>query len=135
MSGEPRRYGPRLRTAEKTTIVELTGDVDILARPRLTAALDGLTDAPCPDLLLDLTRVTFLDCSGLSVLNRARLRAKDGAGRLRLVVTDPSIRRTLRITGLARLFDTYDDIDSALASGNGGHVDRQRIERLRVHAP
>lgn len=102
------------------TVVQLAGDMDILVKPGLMAALDGLTDTVRPDLLLDLTRVTFMDCSGLAVLNRARVRTENRSGRLGLVVSDPVIRRTLRITGLAGLFDMYEDVDSALGGRTGG---------------
>lgn len=120
-SGE--RFTPGSRSDVTTpTVVQLAGDMDILVKPGLTAALDGLTDTVRPDLLLDLTRVTFMDCSGLAVLNRARVRTESRSGRLGLVVSDPVIRRTLRITGLAGLFDMYEDVDSALGGRTGGPV-------------
>lgn len=70
--------------------MELSGDLDFQARPRLVAALDQLTGTARPDLLIDLRAVSFLDCSGLAILNRARLRTRQHGGLLRMVVTEPA---------------------------------------------
>ncbi|WP_443054925.1 STAS domain-containing protein [Streptomyces sp. NBC_00258] len=60
-----------------------------------------------PEPGLDLRSVTFIDCSGLAALCRARNRVKIRGGRLRLVTSSPSVLRLLRLTGLAHAFEMY----------------------------
>ncbi|SMQ14183.1 anti-anti-sigma factor [Streptomyces sp. Ag82_O1-12] len=55
---------PQVGTAH---VVTLRGELDRLAVPALRARLDMLTAGPCPDLVLDLRPVSFIDCSGLGV--------------------------------------------------------------------
>ncbi|GLW50372.1 hypothetical protein Stsp02_60330 [Streptomyces sp. NBRC 14336] len=101
----------------QATVVALRGELDLLAAPALTAGLDALTARPVPDLVLDLTDVTFIDCTGLGVLCRARTRALGRHGRLRLVSDSPRLLRLLRATGLFGVFELYPRLSDALAPG------------------
>ncbi|MFH8570185.1 STAS domain-containing protein [Streptomyces sp. NPDC017993] len=85
------------------TVLELRGELDIFAAGKLSERLDGLTGHHRPDLVLDLRAVTFIDCAGLSLLCRARHRARERGGRLRLagVADSESVLRLLRLTGLS----------------------------------
>ena len=65
------------------------------------------TDHACPDLVVDLRDVSFIDCSGLRVLCRARRRVEARHGRLRLLSDDPSFLRILRRTGLGGAFEVH----------------------------
>ncbi|WP_308050808.1 STAS domain-containing protein [Streptomyces purpurogeneiscleroticus] len=98
------------------TVMELSGELDILARINLADRIDVLTSTGRPDLVVDLRRVTFMDCGGLSLLCRARLRILSREGRLRLVADDgsPSVVRLLRLTGLLDAFEIHADLRSAL---------------------
>nr|WP_189591896.1 STAS domain-containing protein [Streptomyces massasporeus] len=86
-------------------VVTLRGELDLLAAPALRARLDMLTAGPCPDLVLDLRPVSFIDCTGLGVLCRVRNRVSARQGRLRLVTDSTSLRRVLRHTGMAGVFE------------------------------
>ncbi|MEV0039352.1 STAS domain-containing protein [Streptomyces sp. NPDC050804] len=107
------RDRPRTRVVGRTVVVELRGEIDMLTAPGISDLLDSLTAAPEPDLVVDLQQVEFIDCSGLSVLCRARRRIQEHGGRLALVITDPSISRTLRCAGLLGAFDVVDSDPTA----------------------
>ena len=55
---------------------------------------------------VDINQTTFLDSTMLHVLLGARNELEDG-GQLRLVTSDPSIKRVFEIAGLDRFFDFY----------------------------
>ncbi|MFJ8601005.1 STAS domain-containing protein [Streptomyces shenzhenensis] len=95
------------RVVDGATVVTLHGEIDLLVAALLAARLDALTDRPCPDLVLDLRMVEFIDCAGLGVLCRTRNRVHDRAGRLRLVTDSPAFRRLLRATGLTDVFEVH----------------------------
>ncbi|MEU2912723.1 STAS domain-containing protein [Streptomyces massasporeus] len=86
-------------------VVTLRGELDLLAAPALRARLDMLTTGHRPDLVLDLRPVSFIDCTGLGVLCRVRNRVSARQGRLRLVTDSTSLRRVLRHTGMAGVFE------------------------------
>ena len=66
------------------------------------------------ELIIDLTRLEFLDSTGLGALIGAHKRAKEGGGRVSLVVQEGQILRLLRITGLLGVFPVYSTLDDAL---------------------
>ncbi|MEV7977824.1 STAS domain-containing protein [Streptomyces sp. NPDC086519] len=103
------------RTGHGTVVVTLYGELDLLAVPVLSAVLDSLTAAVAPDLVLDLSPVSFVDCSGLGLLCRARNRVRSRIGRLRLVTPDDGFPRLLRCTGLGEAFELYPALAEALA--------------------
>lgn len=102
------------RVVGGTTVVEIHGELDICTASPLSARLDSLTGSPHPDLLMDLRSVTFIDCSGLRLLCRARNRARAHGGRLRLVTDSPRFRNMLRATLLTNAFEIHRDIPTAL---------------------
>ncbi|MEV7323289.1 STAS domain-containing protein [Streptomyces sp. NPDC093970] len=108
------RYHTAL-TDDGTTVVTLHGELDLLAVPVLSAALDALTAGAEPDLVLDLSPISFIDCSGLGILCRARNRVRSRIGRLRLVPPVGDFPRLLRGTGLGSAFELYPGVPEALA--------------------
>ncbi|MFE7276088.1 STAS domain-containing protein [Streptomyces sp. NPDC057623] len=115
MSENHTRSTPPLsvRDVAGTTVVELRGEIDLLAAPALAARLDALTAGTSPDLVLDLRAVSFIDCSGLGVLCRARNRVLARQGRLRLVAHNARFRRVLRLAGLASVFEIHPGLPSS----------------------
>ncbi|MGW3111699.1 STAS domain-containing protein [Streptomyces sp. NPDC001091] len=87
------------------TVVALRGDIDLLSAPAVIATLDALTSDAHPDLVLDLRPVSFIDCTGLGILCRARNRAEARRGRLRLRSESEAFLRLLRATGLRDSFE------------------------------
>ncbi|KUO06251.1 STAS domain-containing protein [Streptomyces caeruleatus] len=116
MYENPTRYSPSLpaRVVAGTTVVELHGDIDLLTAPFLAERLDALTAGECPDLVVDLRAVSFIDCTGLGVLCRARNRVLDRHGRIRLVTQNACFLRLLRITGLAGVFEITPDLPASM---------------------
>lgn len=97
----PRRE-PSLRVP---IVVTLVGELDYPSAARANRELDPVTAGDRPHMVLDLTRVDFLDCGGIGVLCRARRRTRAHGGRLSLVITDPRFLRILDAVGLTGSFD------------------------------
>jgi anti-sigma B factor antagonist len=80
--------------------VEITGEVDIGSAPGLRSYLNECLSEGYTEITLDLTRMTFIDSSGLGVLVGVinRLRREDG----RLIISNPPpiAVQVLRISGL-----------------------------------
>lgn len=78
--------------------IELTGDLDVAAAAGVRARLEALSDAGCRHLLVDLSRLTFIDCSGLSVLLERCAAARREGWRLSIVQGPPAVRRLFELT-------------------------------------
>lgn len=94
------------------TVVSLTGEIDVTTAPRLREYLAG-AQAADPGVIVDLTRVDFLDSAGLGVLVGALKRARARGGTLQLVCPCHRIRDVLTVTGLTRVFRIHDTFDGA----------------------
>ncbi|MFD5626675.1 MULTISPECIES: anti-sigma factor antagonist [unclassified Streptomyces] len=105
----------RVHRHQGHTVLELHGEIDILAAVEITPYLDSATGGPTPQVVIDLRPVEFFDCSGLRLLYRARRRVLDRDGRLYLVCTHPLTLRILKVTGLAHLLPPSASLDEALA--------------------
>lgn len=55
----------------------------------------------------------FIDASGLGAMIGALKRARKRGGSILLVIPAPSIKRVFEITGLDRVFDIFDDPETA----------------------
>lgn len=93
--------------AQGAVIVRVTGEIDLATSPRLRAALESATDQ-AEVIRVDMSGVTFLDSSGISVLVEAQQRLHESPNRLVLHGVGDSIRRVLEISGLGSFFELSD---------------------------
>ncbi|MEV0786281.1 STAS domain-containing protein [Streptomyces sp. NPDC050423] len=98
------------------TVVALRDEIDIATAALIAPALDVATSDRSPHVVVDLTDVSFLDCSGLTLLCRARRRALDRDGRFWLICDCPRILRLLRAGRLHDVFRPVATPDEAFES-------------------
>ena len=85
-------------------------------RPQLDAELTRLTHEGRTSIVVDLSRVDFLDSTGLSVLVKALKRVRESEGSLDVVVTVDRVAKVFRLTGLDQLIPLHASVADALAS-------------------
>jgi anti-sigma B factor antagonist len=85
-------------------VVEAAGELDVNTAPELRERLAGLIGEGSRAILIELSGVTFVDSTALSVLVSALKRLRQADGDLQLASPTPSVRRVFEITGLTRLF-------------------------------
>ena len=85
---------------DHTQVVEPHGEIDVLTAPQLGRRLLGLVDEGKTRLVVDLSRVTFMDSTGIGVLLNALRRATGRDGSLVLVCPTERILRPFQVTGL-----------------------------------
>lgn len=85
-------------------VLTVRGDVDLETSDALLAALRRvLTDDPVPDVIVDLTAVSFLDSSGVRALLRAHGEAVARGGSLSITGAQGIVADVLRITAVDEL--------------------------------
>ncbi|HCA88281.1 MAG TPA: anti-sigma factor antagonist [Streptomyces sp.] len=114
LTPQPTRHVAAYRT-NGCTVLELRGDMDIVTALRITPHVDAATASVRPRIVIDLTPVTFLDASGLTLLCRAYRRTCEQGGSLSMVRGRPRIMRILEITGLDSRFRPVATLAEALS--------------------
>lgn len=70
--------------AASVALLWLAGEIDLAGASLLRSTLDGLLEQLAPLLVVDVSAVTFIDCSGLGPLLHAHRRATRQGGRVAL---------------------------------------------------
>jgi anti-sigma B factor antagonist len=119
----PTTVNPRLEVSAQTaggiTVATLTGELDIASAPALRDQLLGLLRPGSSRLVLDLSRVSFCDASGLAVLVNTGRRAGLLGGFLRLAAVSPPASRVLILTGLHRHLANFPTVQAAVTGAQG----------------
>jgi anti-anti-sigma factor len=78
-------------------LVTVAGEVDIATTPQIERELRRVQMASA-DVTVDLTELSFLDCSGLRVLLESASRARGSGGRLTVIGAHGQPRRLFELT-------------------------------------
>ncbi len=117
-----------VQAGERAYVVGVTGELDLYTAPRLLAELEALAPDG-PEIVLDLSRVTFIDSTALGsiLLNVRRLR--DANGSMALVCASPTTKKLLTMVGVDRVVPVFDTSERALEHLVGSVVLRKLEQR------
>lgn len=95
-------------------VVTVAGEIDVYTVPQLRAALDTLIAQERNQVVVDLTRVDFLNSTGLGVLvgRLKTLQRRDGW--MGIVASSERVLRVFSMTGLDKVFVIADSVDALL---------------------
>ncbi len=98
-----------------TVVVTLAGELDLYNAHELREALVAECERGPERLVVDLSRVVFVDSTALGVLIEARTKL---ANRRAFLLAAPAVatRRALEISGLDRHFGIHETLEEALAA-------------------
>jgi len=82
------------------TVVTVVGELDMHTGPLLAERLEGVVEQGPDTVVVEMTQLTFMDSSGLSVLLGAHKSLAERGGSLILAGPNQYILKTLDITGL-----------------------------------
>jgi anti-sigma B factor antagonist len=104
------------------SVVSLAGELDLSTIPRIEGQLFEQLRSH-PGVVIDLTRLSFIDSSGIGLLIKA-FRAVDDGGRLHTVIAPGSqVERVFRLAGIDRALPLFVERTRALESLNGAAGD------------
>jgi anti-sigma B factor antagonist len=101
---------------DRWSVVSLRGEIDVYTAPRLRQALIDLVEGGKTNILVDMSKVDFLDSTGLGVLVGGLKRVKAQDGSLEIVATQDKILKIFEITGLSKVFPIHESVDAAVSA-------------------
>lgn len=104
------------RHSDKTTILDVSGDIDLATSPELRKALlRELRELRMPRVVLNLKEVHYIDSSGVASLVEGLKASRDVGSRLVLFGLNSAVREVLQLSRLVKLFEITDSEEQAVA--------------------
>jgi anti-sigma B factor antagonist len=103
---------------EQTVLVVVEGELELTTAPRFKQLLVKAIDEGKRAIVVDFSRLTFIDSTALGVLVAAQLRMQEDA-RLAIVCTHPQVLSVFEITGITQSFRIERERAGALAYVQG----------------
>jgi anti-sigma B factor antagonist len=95
-------------------LLAVSGELDLFAAPELKQSIEDALDGDICDLIVDLTKTSFIDSSGLGALILAMKRARRRGGHLVVVDGGGSVARTFRVAGVDQILTIVPSREAAL---------------------
>jgi anti-sigma B factor antagonist len=103
-----------VRSVDGVVVIAVSGTVDAITVPQLSAALEAAFAQTPPAVIADLSGVEFLASAGMSVLVEANDSAPASL-RYAVVADGAATSRPMKLVGLDEVFEVYATLDEALA--------------------
>src|ERR1700756_1679719 len=103
---------------QTTSVVAVTGELDLTTAPRLKWMLHDLLEAGRANQVGDLTETTFMDSTALGVLVGINRSLGEGM-RLLIVCSRPNVLKIFELSGMDGVFTIVPTLDEALQHARG----------------
>jgi anti-sigma B factor antagonist len=103
-------------STERPNVLPLEGEIDLHVSPRIAASLAAMVEEKPKHLVVDLSKVSYIDSSGLAVLIEAMQNVESYGGHFALAGLQQNVRPIFEIARLDQVFRIYGDVDAALAA-------------------
>lgn len=101
----------RGRASDGAVRLTLSGELDIYTAPRLREAIEAILIEPtATGLMVDVARLDYIDCAGISALIAGRRLARQHGNRFAVVNTRGQVRRVLTVLCLDQVLTTSGSI-------------------------
>src|SRR5689334_13134828 len=101
---------------EQTNVFAPQGAIDLHVSPEIRAALLKLIDKKPKRLVVDLSRVPYVDSSGIATLILARQSLDEHGGRFMLAGAQDAVQLILSTARLDQYFELFPSVDAARAA-------------------
>ncbi len=98
------------------SVLPLEGEIDLHVSPQIGASLATLIAQKPSQMVVDLSKVTYIDSSGLAVLIEAMQNVDHYGGKFALSGLQESVRPIFEIARLDQVFRIFPDTASALGA-------------------
>jgi len=100
----------------QTDILALEGEIDLHRSPQVRETLEPLLARKTKRILLDLSRVTYIDSSGLAVMIETLQRIQSYGGKFAIFGLQESVKAIFAIARLDQIFRIFSDEAAAVAA-------------------
>jgi anti-sigma B factor antagonist len=100
---------------ESKNVLPLEGEIDLHVSPRVSQKLAEIIRSKPSRVVVDLSRVTYIDSSGLAALIQGMRDVEDYGGRFALAGVQENVLSIFETSRLDKVFLIYPHVDAALS--------------------
>src|ERR1700751_4267458 len=108
----------------RPNVLPLEGDIDLHVSPAVTESLNAMIKKKPELIVIDLSRATYIDSSGVAALILAMQEVEAYGGKFFLSGLQETLRLIFETSRLERVFQVFSNVEAALAAsgawGDGG---------------
>ncbi len=101
---------------DRPNVLPLEGDIDLHVSPAVTEALNAMIKKNPERIVIDLSRATYIDSSGIAALILAMQQVEANGGKFFLSGLQETLRSIFETSRLEGIFRIFPDVDAALAA-------------------
>ena len=101
---------------DRANVLPLEGDIDLHVSLAVTESLNAVIRKKAERIVIDLSRVTYIDSAGVAALILAMQEVEAYGGKFFLAGLQKTLRSIFEISRLDRTFRIFPDVDAALAA-------------------
>ena len=101
---------------DSPNVLSLEGEIDLHVSPSVAATLATMIAGHPARIVVDLSRTTYVDSSGLAILIAAMQKVEEYGGKLTLAGINENVRSIFEMARLDQFFLIYPHVDAALAA-------------------
>ena len=106
----------QVETKNEITVCHIDGEININSSPDIKKAIDRLIVKKTPKIVVNFSKVTYVDSSGLATLVEILKNMRSYGGRLKLTNLSSKVKSLFEITKLEKLFDIMADEEEAIST-------------------
>ncbi len=105
-----------IAVSDRPNVLPLEGEIDLHVSPRVAISLAQMAEKKPDRLVVDLSRVSYIDSSGLAVLIEGMQNVERYGGKFAIAGMPETVRPIFEIARLDQVFQVFPDVDAALAA-------------------
>ena len=106
-------FSVNVQRCGECAVVTLAGSCTMSESDRLTQCMVKLAGEGARVIVVDMSKLDFIESTGLGAIIAGHLRVRRHQGEVRLVSPMPPIHHLLELTRLTQLFNVYKSVDEA----------------------
>ncbi len=106
----------RMSLPDEPNVLPLEGEIDLHVSPRVSASLGAMIEQKPPRLVVDLSKVSYIDSSGLAVLIEGMQNVEAYGGKFILAGIQENVKPIFEVARLDQVFIIFPHVDAALAA-------------------
>src|SRR6266513_1980015 len=93
-----------IAVSDRPNVLPLEGEIDLHVSPRVSVSIAQILQKKPEKLVIDLSRVSYMDSSGLAVLIEAMQNVEDYGGKFAIAGMQETVRSIFEIARLDQVF-------------------------------